>query len=433
MKNLKRSCLSLAVITALGINANAVSLQESLVNGKFNGEIRSVTVMSSYTDSTEAGPYNNANSSAIALQLKYETADYHGFKAQVGFQAAHSFDLEDGNSGTADVPTFYNENESRVTQEGSNLYLANISYSTGNTEIRAGRQGISTPLMSISNANPLVDTFHGLSIINKDLPQTEVKFYVIKDWYERYSTDNKDRITHFSKPTYSLYVKNNSIDSLTVEAQYLAVTDEIGNPTDAPVATDDKYKTYFGALTYKLPTSIPLSIGGFYAVADYDSTTGRGYISDDQDTNMYGIKLGGKLGDTGFKIAYTKVDDDGDFIGNFGHVPNFFKYNGGQMFSDNFFAGVSSTSVMVIPKLIPGVFTLFAYSRYSQTDEGQANVSRGAYMDGASEMQADFRYKFGGSFKGLSTRLQIAQVDYNNPADADDKMTVGKLYLNYNF
>ncbi len=433
MINLKKSYIALAAVSALGINTNADSLRESITSGKASGEIRSITVMSSSTDSTEAGPFNNAHSSAIALQLKYETADYKGFKAEVGFQTAHSLDLENGNSTTADAPTFYNENESRITQEGSNLYLANLSYTRSNTEIKAGRQSISTTLMSISNSNPLVDTFHGLSIVNKDLPQTEVRFYAIKDWYERYSTTNDSRIIHYKKPTYSVYAKNNSINNLTLEGQYLAVTDEVGNPTDAPVATDDKYKTYYGAFNYKLPTSIPLSIGAFYAVADYDSRTVGGYLSDDEDTNMYGIKLGGKIADTGFKLAYTRVDDDGDFIGNLGHVPNFFKYNGGQMFTDNFFAGVSSTSIMLVPKLIPGVFTLFAYSRYSQTDKGQANVSRGAYMDGASEIQADIRYKFNGAFKGLSTRLQVARVDYDNPADPDDKMTVAKLYLNYKF
>lgn len=435
MRNLGKSCLALAAISALGITANATTLQEALTGGKIGGEIRSITVMSSYTDETEPGPYNNANSSAIALQLNYETADYKGFKGEVGFQTAHSLDLEDSASRAgADVPTFYNENESRVTQEGTNLYLANISYATGNTEVKVGRQTISTTLMSISNSNPLVDTFNGLSIVNKDIANTEIKFYVLKDWIERYSTtEGSDRITHWKKPTVSLYVKNNSIDNLTLEGQYLGVRDEVGNPTDAPVATNDSYKTYYGAFDYKLPVGIPLSIGSFYAVADYDSTasTGAPKLLDKNDTNMYGVKIGGKIADTVYKIAYTKVGDDGDFIGNLGHVPNFFKYNGGQMFTDNFFAGVSSTSVMVIPKLIPGVFTLFAYSRYSQTDAGQANTSRGANMDGASEIQADLRYKFTKDFSG---RLQLAQVDYDSEtAGVDDKMTVGKLYLTYKF
>lgn len=440
MRNLRKTCLALAAISALGITLNATTLQEAVSGGKVSGAIRSVTVMSSYSDNTEAGPYNNANSSAVALQLNYKTADFKGFKAEVGFQAGHSLDLEDS-SAAADAPKFYNERESRVTQEGSNLYLANISYAIQNTEAKVGRQLISTPLMSYSDANPMVDTFNGLSVVNKDLSNTEIKLYVLKDWVERYSADpstadrakGDDRITHWSKPTVSLYVKNTSIQSLTLEGQYLGVRDDEGNPNDAPVATNGSYKVYYGAFDYKLPVGMPLSIGSFYTVADYDSTvsTGAPKLLDKNDTDMYGVKLGGKIGDTGFKVAYTKVGDDGDFIGNLGHVPNLFKYNGGQMFTDNFFAGVSSTSLMVIPKLIPDVFTLFAISKYSQTEAGKLNTSRGANMDGAIEVMADLKYNF---TKELAGRLQVAEIDFDSEkANTDDKMTIGKLYLTYSF
>lgn len=440
MKNLKKTCLALAAINALGITANASTLQEALIGGKVSGEIRSVTVMSSYADSTEAGPYNNANSSAIALQLNYKTADYYGFKTEIGFQTAHSFDLEDTNA-PADAPNFYNERENRVTQEGSNLYLANVSYAVGNTEAKVGRQLISTPLMSYSNANPLVDTYNGLSVVNKDLSNTEIRIYVLKDWIERYSADTSasdrakgdDRITHWKKPTLSLYIKNSSIENLNLEGQYLGVRDDEGNPNDAPVATNGSYKIYFGAFEYKLPVGMPLSVGSFYTIADYDSTvsTGAPKLLDKNDTDMYGIKLSGKIGETAFKIAYTKVGDDGDFIGNLGHTPNFFKYNGGQMFTDNFFAGESSTSLMVIPKLIPNVFTLFAISKYSQTEKGKINTSRGADMDGAVEIMADLKYNL---TKEFTARLQVAQIDFDSEkANTDDKMTIGKLYLTYKF
>jgi hypothetical protein len=439
MRNLRKTCLALAAISALGITSNATTLQEAISGGKVSGEIRSVTVMSSYSDNTEAGPYNNANSSAIALQLNYNTADYKGFKSEIGFQAGHSFDLENS-SAAADAPNFYNERESRLTQEGSNLYLANISYATGNTEAKVGRQLISTPLMSYSDANPMVDTFNGLSVVNKDLSNTEIKFYVLTDWIERYSADpsasdrarGDDRITHWDNPTLSLYVKNSSIENLTLEGQYLGVRDDEGNPNDAPVATNGAYKTYFGSFDYKLPVGMPLSVGSFYAVADYDSTvsTGAPKLLDKNDTDMYGVKLGGKIAETAFKVAYTKVGDDGDFIGNLGHVPDLFKYNGGQMFTDNFFAGVSSTSLMVIPKVIPNVFTLFAVSKYSQTEAGKLNTSRGANMDGAIEIMADFKYNI---TKELSTRLQVAEIDFDSETKADDKMTIGKLYVTYKF
>ena len=92
---------------------------------------------------------------------------------------------------------------------------------------------------------------------------------------------------------------------------------------------------------------------------------------------------------------------------------------------------VGATSLMVIPKIIPGVTTLFAYSKYSQTEAGRANTSRGANMDGASEIMADFKYNF---TKEMSARLQLAQVDLDSEkAGWDDNITIGKLYLIYSF
>lgn len=435
MENLRKSCLALAAVSALGINANAASLEEALSGGKVSGELRNFTVMASEVNSTLVGPYRNANSSALALQLNYSTGDYYGFKANVGFQTGHSFDIEkDDGVVSGGANGFSKENEGRITQEGSNLYIANLQYNIAKTEIKAGRQGIATPLIAVSNANPLKDTFHALSVVSKDIANTEIKAYVIKDWIERYSTTNKARITHFNTPTLSLYVKNTSIPSVTLEGQYLGVRDDVGNPLDAPRATNDAYSTYFAQANVKLPVGFPLSLGAYYAGTDYDGDVTIGPTNETTNggkgkTSLYGAKLGGKVFNTPFKIAYTKVSDDNSFLGALGHVPHFFKYNGGQMFTDNIFAGQSSVSVMVIPKLIPGVFSLFAYSKYSQTDEGQA-VS-GVDMDGASEIQADLRYKI---TKNFSARLQLAQIDLDDSnGGSDQDMTIGKLYLTYKF
>ncbi len=437
MFNVKKVSLALAAVSALGISANAGSLVEALSGGKVSGEIRNMTVMASDVNSTLVGPYRNANSSAVALQLNYTTGDFYGFKANVGFQHARSLEIEnDSGVVSSGANAFATENEGRITQDGSMLYIANLQYNFAQTEVKVGRQGIVTPLIAVSNANPLKDTFHALSVVSKDIGNTEIRAYVIKDWIERYNATNDARKTHFSDPTLSLYVKNTSIPNLTLEGQYLAVNDDIGNPLDAPRATNDSYSTYFVQGDYKLPVDMPLSIGAYYAGTDYDGDVAIGPTNETTnggkgETTLYGVKLGGKVFDTAFKIAYTKVSDDNSFLGALGHTPHFFKYNGGQMFTDNIYAGMTSTSLMVIPKIIPNVFTLFAFSSYSQSEKGQT-VS-GTNMDGASEIQADLRYKFKGALDGLSARLQLAHVDLDLPANNDDTMDIAKLYLTYKF
>lgn len=423
MKNLRKSCLALAAVSALGISANATSLQESLSGGKLSGEIRSFSIFANKTDTVESSLYNNTKASAIALQLNYETADFHGFKAQVGFQSGHDFHI--GEDAGPPLGPNASEDEPRATAQGTNLYLANLSYTAGNTVAKFGRQLITTPLIVGSNVHPLRDSFYALSVVNKDLPQTEVEFYAIKEWYQRYTAEfGSSRATHFDDPVYSLHAKNKSIPGLTLEGQYMT-TDDAGPNGDAPINITGGYSTYFGSFDYKLPTSHFIIVGGLYAGATFDNNA-------EDDATMYGLKVGTKIGSTFVKLAYTSVDDDNDFPGALGHTPNFFKYNGGQMFTDNIYAGTDAVSLLVIPNFgIKGVKTLFSYASYSQSDTGKA-IS-GHDMDGASELQADLRYEFSGAFKGLSARLQTAFIDYDDESVQEDELTVTRIYLNYKF
>ncbi len=430
MKNIKKNCIVIATLSIIGMSVNAQTLVEALTNGKFNAEIRSTTVLSSSTDAKEASINNNAKASSIGLQFNYKSADLNGFNIGLGFQTAHDLNLHEKEISKTGPK---GEDEPRTTVSRTNMYVGYLGYNRGTTNIKVGRQIIMTPLMANSNTFPLRDSFHGLSIINKDLPKTELKLFAIKDWYERYhAEDGNSRVTHFEKPLYSLYVKNSSIERLTLEGQYLSTTSEIAT-NDTPLTIDGGYSTYYGAFDYKLPTSHPLSLGAFYAGAKYDK-------AHEDSTNFYGVKIGTKLPYLGVvKLAYTEVDDNNNFPGALGHVPHFFKYNGGEMFTDNFFAGLSATSILVIPNFkIPGVKTLFSYALYSQSNKGIENSSSfsttGTHnMDGASELQVDIRYQFSGRLKGFSTRLQLAYIDYDNESVKDDDLITSRIYLSYKF
>lgn len=420
MVNLSKCCMLLLASTTVSMSINANTLEEALTNGKVNGELRSFTILGSKSDAPESNILDNSKASALGFQLNYETADFNGFKVQVGFQTAHDFEIGDANG----APT-ESEDEPRATAEGTNLYLANISYSKGNTNIKAGRQLIATPLMIGSNTHPLRDSFYGLSVLNKDLPQTEVRFFAIKEWYQRYTAEKgNSAATHFDGMLYSLYAKNKSITGLTLEGQYLTVDNDDNSTTkDAPVIVKDKYSTYFGSFDYKLPISFPLSLGALYAGASFDDPK-------EDNSKFYGVKLGTKLPFLGIvKLAYTSVSDDNDFPGAMGHVPNFFRYNGGQMYTDNIYAGIDSKSILIIPNFgISKLKTLFSYAKYSQSDAGIAKS--GHSLDGASEIQADIRYAF---TKALSVRLQSALIDYNDKKVNDDKLAISRIYLNYKF
>lgn len=414
--------LFVVVIINLQLLGNE-SLVDALTKGKFNGEIRSTTVLSSYTDASEASINNNARASSIGLQFNYETAQFYGFNVGLGFQTAQDLDLHEKEISQTGPK---GEDEPRATVSGTNMYIGYLGYTRGNTNVKVGKQIIMTPLMANSDTFPLRDSFNGLSITNKDIPQTEIRFYALKDWYERYhAEDGSSRVTHFKDPLYSLYIKNKSIKGLALEGQYMT-TDNKEATNDTPINVAGGYSTYFASFDYKLPISFPLSIGSFYSGADYDATG-------EDNATFYGFKIGAPLPYLGYvKLAFTTVTDDNSFPGALGHVPNFFKYNGGQMFTDNYFAGLDATSLLVIPNFgIKGVKTLFSYAKYSQSTEG-INVS-GHDLDGASELQADVRYSFDGALKGLSLRLQLAFIDYDDDTVDEDKLTTSRIYLSYKF
>lgn len=404
---MKLKNISLAVLIALGTYSNATTLQEALTNGKTSGEIRSLTALASKTDATPAitTTTNNAKASGIALQLNYQTSDYKGFQTEVGFQVGHDFKIGDAN-----------ENESRVTVSGSNLYLANISYLVDKTEIKAGRQLISTPLVSYSNVHPLIDSFQAISIINKNIPDTVIQAYAINEWYTRNTAEfGNSKAIHFDKPSYTVYAKNNSIEGLLLEGQYLKINlDDGQSNNDGPVVVTDAYSTYYAAFDYKLPISYPLSFGAFKAGASFDNGS--------DDANFYGVKIGTKVANTAIKLAYTSVTDDNSFPGCFGHVPNLFKYNGGQMYTYNIYAGTDATSILLIPDFgIEKLKTLFSYAYYTNSDST-------SIYDKAYELQADISYKL---TKDLTVRWQGALIQSNN--EGDDNWSVSRLYLNYKF
>jgi imipenem/basic amino acid-specific outer membrane pore len=399
--------ISFITLITLGTYANATTLQEALVTGKTSGEIRSLTALASHTDATPriTTTTNNAKASGIALQLNYQTADFNGFKAETGFQVGHDFRIADAN-----------EDESRVTVTGTNLYLANISYAVNKTEVKVGRQLITTPLVAGSNVHPLRDSFQAISVVNEDIPDTIIKAYAINEWYTRNTAEfGNSSAVHFDRPSYSLYAKNNSVEGLSLEGQYLKVNlDDGQSNSDGPVLVMGAYSTYYGAFDYKLPTSLPLSFGAFKAGASFDDGSA--------DADFYGVKIGTKIANTAIKLAYTSVSEDNSFPGCFGHVPNLFKYNGGQMYTYNVYAGTDATSILLIPNFgVEGLQTLFSYASYT-------NSNSASIYDGASELQADIRYKLS---KDLTARWQGALISSNNAGD--DNWAVSRLYLNYKF
>ncbi|AFL69504.1 OprD family outer membrane porin [Sulfurospirillum barnesii] len=414
--------LSLAALMSLSTMAYAAdTLADAFKNGKVTGELRFVYTAGSETDATtQTAPVNNVNVGSVAAELKYVTDSLYGFKLGMAFQSAHDlgFHKKDYDGTPGGQPA--SEDDERNSVSTTLLSEAYIQYTYSKSNIMIGRQKIKTPLIMTSSAFALEDSFDAAVLTINEIPDTMVKLMYIQDWQMRYGSDARNTATqkdmHLKKGIYSLFFVNKSIQGLTVDGQYMT-TNENARFYDAPVFVGaGGYDQYYLQAEYKLPISFPLSLAITYAGADYDSrvysTPGPTSQVGGDDARLYGFKASTEISGVKLNVAYTTMDEEANFPGTLGHVPDTIAYT--DMLTNNaIFAGVDAYSVEAIYGFgVPGLSTGLKYAHYDQSTKGIANA--GMNLDGADEINIDIKYAFSGALKGFSTRLWAGYGTYDH-------------------
>ncbi|MGH1460714.1 MAG: OprD family outer membrane porin [Neptuniibacter sp.] len=380
-------------------------------------------VLGSHADTLkEAGALNNAKVGTTAISVLYETSEYKGLKFGIGFQSGYDWGIHDESTGLTPQG---GEDDPRVSLSTTEIDKAYIDYTftpeLTATNVRIGRQQIITPLIMNSPAFPLRDSFDALVLTNTDLANTKLKLIYIDSWIMRYGDEALPSIyqqnKYFDDDVYSIYLRNNYISGLDIEAQWFNF-DNATTAADLPSSiTNEPYETSFIGLNYKIPDTSWL-IGWKHLYASYDNS---------QDTDYWGVKVETNFNNIDARLAYTSVADERTFPGTLGHVPQFKAYR--LTFVDEIYAGMESTSLMLSSSFeIPGFKARAVYVDWKQSEEGIA--ASGRNFDGGSELSFDFKYNFQ-SQKGLSTRFRLTQLDYDQAGD--DDLTYMRLYLNYKF
>jgi hypothetical protein len=438
---MKKWTLSLAAFMALGACAYASdTLADAFKNGKVNGDLRFVYTGGSQTDATtQTAPVNNVDVGSIAVELRYVTDSFHGFKLGLGFQSAHDLGFQkydyDGTPGGQPA----SEDDERNSVSTTLLSEAYVQYNFLKSNIMVGRQKIKTPLIMTSTAFALEDSFDAAVLTLNEIPDTMVKLIYIQDWRMRYGSDARATATqqdaHFSDGMYSLFFVNKSIKGLKIDGQYLK-TNENKGIYDAPVFIGvGGYDEYYIQADYKLPIDFPLSLAMTYAGANYEDGVYRApvfipalKVGGDTAT-LYGFKAATEIKGVKLNLAYTTMDEEANFPGTFGHVPDVIAYT--DMLTNNaIFAGVDAYSAEAIYGFgIPGFSSALKYAHYTQSNEGITNS--GMDLDGADEVDIDLKYAFSGALKGLSTRLWAGYGKYD--ISGKDDFTYARFYLSYKF
>lgn len=155
------------------------SFNEMFTKGEVYGRLRSNMF---YWDWEAEDPSKAVDNSAWGLggSLVYKTANYLGFSSTIGFYATFPLTNEEilrpslKTGVKAGKDTFKTETDG--SQSAMNVLAeATIEYKIGNTQLVAGRQKIETQLVSTNDTKMIPQTFEGVTIKNKDLPQTKLE------------------------------------------------------------------------------------------------------------------------------------------------------------------------------------------------------------------------------------------------------------------
>ncbi len=286
---LPQPCLATLIIGMFSIHSFAAeTLADAFKEGKLVGEIKA-----EYSDSNFIGKTHSDDISAYGGSLNFITGNFYGLKVGITFQTSHI-----ANSDTAGA-VFQND----LDAQGAVLSEVYLDYKISNTSLKVGRQYIYTPLVSTaldgkSSESILKDSFEGYVLTNTDLPNTTfIAGYLSKYQAKTDGLGQSGEFNTFQDGTYTVYVKNTSIETLTLQAQYL---------NENGLSSHEDKNAFYIQTDYVL--------AGHTFSAQYLTSTDKTKAVGAQDGQLFGLRATGGLGigKLGYIAAYTASMDDGD-------------------------------------------------------------------------------------------------------------------------
>jgi hypothetical protein len=404
--------------------ASVDTIGEAFSQGVFYGRLRMNTFK---WDWKSADTATNKDNQAVGMgaSLIYKTAPISGFSATVGLYYADNPipSLRDDNADVGAVKagkdTF---SRKRVKDSGTwsmaSVAQAYLQYDFSKTSLIAGRQIFESVLTNSNDTKMIPNTFEGVSVTTKELPQTVIRagYFTkqkLRDHDEFHdvltfkdssgdSWGNNDDAGVHKGLSYANFktagketaqalivadVRNTSVENLQVDVTYVAVPDVVSS--------------VIGELNYKiaLPAGYSLTpgvrymqqmddgggvIGGASLSGTVNATnaSAMGYKTGDSlDSSLMMGRLLLEKGPLKFQVAYSAVGDEGDIVAPWRGFPT-----GGYtraMAQYNWRANTKTTAVEAKydfgkANLISG-FTMMV--RYAMQDFDEAKQAGGVQAD----------------------------------------------------
>lgn len=264
------------------------SLSSAFENGKIKGQLKSYYFAKSYDNNTA----KDASIWVNGVTLGYKTGDFNGFSLGTTAQFASATSDDDDS----------NKYNGTMNTSGTVLSEMYLQYTNGKTTAKAGRQFFWTPIVGGSGSRFIRQSFEGYSLTNSSLDNTKIVAAFLTKFAER--TDGAGEPGEFTSEgsrvgtdgTWTVYVKNNSISNLTLQAQYASKSEKTENAKDG-------HDILYIDGTYNFAGDLKPFIAAQYLATSYESAAS-------EDSNAYGVKAGATISGLSAYIAYTSVSDD---------------------------------------------------------------------------------------------------------------------------
>ena len=365
------AALSIAGLTS-SVNA-ADTLSDAFKNGKTKAQVK----LQYFTKDYEGSITKDAKILATGGNLNYVTDTFNGISLGATFQVSHVLSVDDDSSKYA----------GDLDADGSVLSESYIQYTFGKSLAKVGRQYISLPLVAGSGSRIFKQSFEAYAFVTTEIPNTTVVAAHVTKTQAR--TDGAGSAPKFLKAgvdgATTLYIANNSIKNLTLQANILDVREVL--------------VTTFLDAGYKYDSDLKPYVAVQYFNTNYDA-------SGTDSSSLMGIKAGININGLDVFASYTETDDDGDVFHGVGSAA-YKNYTSTTATSgaNAFVAGAEAYQIGLGYKF----GALATKVRYSDFDLPTNGSSLGTAD--LKETTFNFSYKFAGEFKGLTAAVDYTILD----------------------
>lgn len=386
-KSIKLSLIAALSVTAFTANVVASdTLAEAFSNGKFKGDLKSFYFARGYEGNTkkDASIFVNGGS------FNYITDSLDGFKLGVTLQTSHVNKRDDDSK-------VYSKD---MDATGSRLSESYLSYKLNNTQLKAGRQFISTPLVAGSGSRMIKQAFEAYSLTNSDISNTKIMLsYLTKFQHRTDKSDSSDTkigdVAHFRNTavgvdgTKMLYLENKSIKGLNLQAQYYQKSESL-------IGAKDGVNNLFLNANYDFDMKLKPYIALQYFNSEFEKTSNT-------NNNMIGAKIGVKVNGFNIFTGYTKTGKGSKVINGIG-TGAWKQFTASAAYGgENAFNPETQSLQFGIVKKFDTLTTKLKYTNFDVKNNG-TNVKAASLK----ETSLSLLYKFKGSLKNLK-----ASIDYS--------------------